>query len=231
MAGVTPRIALTVPVSTSESETYARYRIALERAGASVVEVRPGDAAPEDIDGLCLSGGPDVDPSRYGETDAGVEREGISPERDELELGIARRALDRDLPVLAICRGFQVLNVALHGTLVQDVQGHRSTDHVTHRVTAKAGSKLADACGAGPLQVNSRHHQAVTADGLAPGLVATTAVGELIESFESTEHRWVVGVQWHPERVRADDEPVDENAARIFGAFVAEASRSAVRGR
>lgn len=224
-----PRIALTTPVSTSESETYARYRLALERAGASVVEVRPGDALPDDIDGLCLSGGPDVDPSRYGEADDGVEREHVSPERDELELALTRQALDGDVPVLAICRGFQVLNVAMQGTLVQDVAGHRSTDHVTHRVTAAPGSKLAHACGAAPMTVNSRHHQAVTPERLAPGLIPTTSVGELIESFESTDHRWVVGVQWHPERVRADDEPVDENAARIFAAFVAAASREAVR--
>jgi putative glutamine amidotransferase len=229
MSGVTPRIALTTPVPTSESETYARYRLALERAGAAVVEVRPGDAIPEDIDGLCLSGGPDIDPSRYGEADDGVEREHVSPERDELELALARRALDGDLPVLAICRGFQVLNVAMHGALVQDVAGHRSTDHATHRVVATPGSRLAEACGAAPMSVNSRHHQAVTAKKLASGLTPTTTVGELVESFESTQHRWVVGVQWHPERVRADDEPVDENAARIFAAFVAAASRAAVR--
>lgn len=229
MVGVKPRIALTTPVATTQSETYARYRLALERAGASIVEVRPGDRLPDDIDGLCLPGGPDVDPVRYGESDDGVEREHVSVERDEMEFALTRRALDRDLPILGVCRGFQVLNVVLGGALVQDVSGHRKGDHVTHRVIPAAGSRLAAACGPGPLSVNTRHHQAVTAETLAPGLVATTAVGDIIEAFESTEQRWVVGVQWHPERVRADEEPVDENAARIFEALVAEASRSAVR--
>lgn len=226
-----PRIALTTPVATSGSDTYRRYALALERAGASVVELRPGDPVPDDIAGVCLSGGPDVDPIRYGQADAGVERDGVSSARDELELGLARWALDADLPLLAICRGFQVLNVAMRGTLVQDVSGHRAADHVIHEVTPAAGSRLAAACGAGPITVNSRHHQAVTDRELAPGLVVTARVGALVEAFESAAHRWVVGVQWHPERVLADDEPVDANAARIFGAFVAEASRSPVRGR
>jgi len=224
-----PRVALTTPVATSESETYARYRLALERAGADVVEVHPGDALPADIDGLCLSGGGDVEPRRYGAEYEGTERESVKPERDELEFTILEHALARDLPVLAICRGFQVLNVQLHGALVQDVSGHRATDHTTHTVRAASGSRLARACGDAPMRVNSRHHQAVTRRELAPGLVPTALVDDLVEAFESDAHRWVVGVQWHPERVRADDEPVDENAARIFGAFVAEASRAPIR--
>lgn len=218
-----PRIALSTPVPTSESDTYARYVRALERAGAEVHEVHPGDPLPDDVDGVCLSGGGDVDPRRYGEDDAGVERATVSAPRDELELALAARALERDIPLLAICRGFQVLNVALDGTLVQDVAGHRASDHVTHRVAPARGSRLAAACGEAPMTVNSRHHQAVTECELAPGLVATAHVGDLIEAYESPTHRWVVGVQWHPERVRADEEPVDANAARIFDSFVAEA--------
>lgn len=224
-----PRIALSTPVPTATNETYARYARALEKAGAEVVEVRPGDALPRDVDGIVLSGGPDVDPRRYGEDDAGVERQNVSAERDDLELALAKRALDDDIPLLAVCRGFQVLNVAMDGKLVQDVTGHRATDHVTHRVTPETGSHLAAACGDAPMTVNSRHHQAVTRRELAPGLVPTVFVGDLIEAFESPSHRWVVGVQWHPERVLASDEPVDANAARIFDAFVAEASRTPTR--
>lgn len=223
-----PRIALSTPVPTSASDTYARYARALERAGASVVEVHPGDALPEDVDGICLSGGGDVDPRRYGEADAGVERATVSAPRDDLELALANLALERDLPLLAICRGFQVLNVAMHGTLVQDISGHRATDHVTHRVTPAQGSRLAAACGDAPMTVNSRHHQAIRRQELAAGLVPTASVGDLVEAFESPAHRWIVGVQWHPERVGADEEPVDEHAARIFAAFVAEAARSLV---
>ncbi len=224
-----PRIALTTPVPAGSSDTYVRYVRALERAGAAVVEVHPGDDVPDDIDGVCLPGGGDVDPQRYGEPDAGVDRATVNAARDEVELALAARALERDLPVLAICRGFQLLNVAMKGRLVQDVPGHRASDHATHRVTAARGTRLAAACGTAPMAVNSRHHQAVTANELAPGLVPTAVVGELIEAFESAGHRWVVGVQWHPERVAADEEPVDESAARIFGAFVAQASRAPIR--
>ncbi len=220
-----PRIALTTPVATSASETYARYRRALARAGADVVEVRPDDAPPEAIDGLCLPGGGDVDPARYGQADAGVEREGVMPERDDLEFAVLARALASDLPVLAICRGFQVLNVQLGGTLVQDLPGHRATDQVTHIARPMPGSRLAAACGAGPMTVNSRHHQGVTTKELARGLTPTVLVGGLVEALESPSHRWVVGVQWHPERTAE----VDERAARIFDAFVAEASRTPIR--
>jgi putative glutamine amidotransferase len=223
-----PRIAMSTPVATSQNETYARYRRALERAGASVIEVRPGDPLPEDLDGVCLTGGGDVDPARYGEADAGVERTTVSAERDDLEFALAGHALERDIATLAICRGFQLLNVAMAGKLVQHVDGHRATDHVTHRITAAPDSRLAAACGV-EMTVNSRHHQAVTRTELAPGLIPTAFVGDLIEAFESDHHRWVVGVQWHPERVRADEEPVDAAAARIFDAFVSEAARTPVR--
>jgi putative glutamine amidotransferase len=221
-----PRIALTTPVPTSENDTYARYARALERAGAAIVEVRPGDELPPDVDGVCLSGGPDVDPTRYGEADAGVERAMVDAARDGLEFAIAQWALEQDIPVLAVCRGFQVLNVVMKGKLLQDVSGHRASDHVTHRITATPGSRLAAACGSDPMTVNSRHHQAVTPDRLAPALVATVQHDGLVEAFESVDHRWVVGVQWHPERVLADEEPVDSSAARIFDAFVAEARRA-----
>ena len=224
-----PRIALTTPVAASASETYARYRLALELSGAEVVEVHPGDDLPKDIDGLCLSGGGDIAPSEYGRGDPdGVCRD-VDAARDRLELDLARPALERDVPVLGVCRGFQVLNVARGGTLVQDVAAHRATDHVTHEVVPQPGSRLAEACGDAPIVVNSRHHQAVTDRELARGLVPTAYVGELVEAFESDAHRWVVGVQWHPERVRADEEPVDARAARIFDAFVREAARTPIR--
>lgn len=225
-----PRIALTVSASQTAENLAARRRYvrALERAGADVVEVAPDAEIPADIAGLCLSGGGDIAPAEYGEADpTGVCRD-IDVARDRTEREVARRALDRDIPVLGVCRGFQVLNVAFDGKLLQDVNGHRSTDHATHLVTPATPSRLADACGAGPLQVNSRHHQAVSVRELGRGLRATAFVGDLVEAFESTRHSWVVGVQWHPERVGAAEEGVDENAARIFDAFVAEASRSRI---
>lgn len=193
-----------------------RYIAALEAAGAEVRVVAPGDPLPDDVGALCLAGGEDLESWRYGEPDTGVETP--DPERDELELALVRRATERDVPILGICRGFQVLNVALGGTLVQHVDGHRpaGTEVVKHRVTALPGSRLAALYGEVPFTVNSRHHQAVNDARLAPGLRPTAYVGDLIEAFESPSHRFLVGVQWHPERVK---DGID-HPERIFASFV-----------
>ena len=224
-----PRIALTVSAVRTAANLASRenYVRALTGAGADVVVVEPGGEIPQDIDGICFSGGGDIAPERYGEVDSDKVCENVIPERDETELDGARRALDADMPVLGICRGFQLINVALGGTLAQDVKGHQAKgdEVIEHRLAAVPDSKLARATSAETLRVNSRHHQAVTADRLAPSLRATVLHDGLIEAFESTEHRWVIGVQWHPERTAE----VDEKAARIFAAFVAEASRSPIR--
>jgi putative glutamine amidotransferase len=220
-----PLVALTVSPTPTTSNLAARERYirALQAAGANVVVVAPGDRLPDDLAGICFSGGGDIAPERYGEVDAEKVCENVIPERDELELSAARRALDADLPILGICRGFQLLNVALGGTLALDIKGHQATgdEVVEHRLAAERGSRLANATSADELRVNSRHHQAVTPDRLAPSLRATVLHDGLVEAFESNDHRWVVAVQWHPERTAE----VDERAARIFDAFVAEATR------
>ncbi len=224
-----PRIVLTVSAAPTAANLTSRERYvsALRAAGADVIVAEPGDTVPSDIDGICFSGGGDIAPERYGEVDPENVCESIVPERDELELAAAKRALAADMPILGICRGFQLLNVALGGTLAIHVEGHRAKgdELITHRLTAASGSKLARATSAKDLRVNSRHHQAVTADRLAPALVPTVFHDGLVEAFESTKHRWVVGVQWHPERTHE----VDADAVRIFDAFVAEASRSPSR--
>lgn len=224
-----PRIALTVSAAPTAANLASRERYvnALRLAGADVIVAEPGDAIPADIDGICFSGGGDIAPERYGEVDADNACESVVPERDELELDAAKRALAADMPILGICRGFQLLNVALGGTLAMDVKGHQAkgAELITHRLAAAPGSKLARATSAEELSVNSRHHQAVTADRLARDLVPTVFHDGLVEAFESTKHRWVVGVQWHPERTHE----VDPDAVRIFDAFVAQASRSPSR--
>ncbi len=223
-----PRIALTTSASRTPQSLAARERYvrALRAAGAGVVVLEPGDTVPPDLSGVCFAGGPDIHPARYGEVDRDGVCGPIDEARDELELSLARRALEADLPVLGICRGFQLLNVAFGGSLVMHVDGHQVSGDavITHVVDVPAGTRIARATAPGRVRVNSRHHQAVTRERLAPGLRATVLHDGLVEAFESDTHRWVVAVQWHPERMSE----VDPSAARIFDAFVAEASRSPI---
>lgn len=222
-----PVVVLTVARDNGSEfrrESRQRYVSALERAGADVVVLSPTDTPPDRFDALCLSGGEDVEAWRYGEEDTRPEpRTPCDADRDALELSLARGALERDLPVLGICRGFQVLNVVCGGKLVQHHEGHEAPAHSgvnTHDVSAEPGSGLARLYGSDPFRINSRHHQAVDDATLAPGLRPAVRHDGLIEAFESTQHSDVLGVQWHPERV-ADglDDP-----ERIFESFVRAAA-------
>jgi len=230
------RIALTIgkPTSARALAARANYVAALERARAEVVVVEPGERIPTDVDGLCLAGGPDIAPARYGESDPNHLAKEPDLERDEMEFGAIDAALRRDIPVLGICRGFQLINVALGGRLVLNVDHHEPEDPDSvrlHRdVAIDASSKLAAASGGAPLDVNTRHHQAITSRELAPSLRATAYVGDLIEAFESDEHRWVVGVQWHPERI-GKDQGMSPEVAGVFDAFVQEAARTTTASR
>lgn len=158
------------------------------------------------LDGLILSGGGDVHPRRFGQPLDGAEPHSIDERRDELELALAPAALARDLPVFGICRGCQVLNVAMGGGMVQHFDGHRTPeggDTHYHDVTIRPGSRLHAAVGGEALAVNTFHHQGVDAPALAPVFTpAATAQPDawIVEAYESSRHRWVVGVQWHPER-------------------------------
>jgi putative glutamine amidotransferase len=236
---VKPRIALTLSGSASKRNAVAReqYLEAIRRAGAEPIAIFPNDPLPESFDGLCLTGGGDIDPARYGADN--VASTDIDEARDATELAILERALARDVPVLGICRGFQLINVHLGGSLEQHHLGHApkyppdgasvaddpaGADAVRHEVTAAPGSRLAAACGDAAFVVNSSHHQVVTSDRLASDLRATAHVGELVEALESPSHRWVVAVQWHPERTAQ----VGAAATRIFDAFVAEVKRTPV---
>jgi putative glutamine amidotransferase len=227
-----PRIAVTLCGHATPRCAIARdqYLGAIRRAGAEPIAVDPTDAVPAEFDGLCLTGGGDIDPARYGADN--VASMDIEERRDAIELMLLEHALARDIPVLGICRGFQLLNVRFGGSLEQHHLGHSpkyppagapvsddpaGTDAVRHLTVAEPGSRLAAACGDEAFIVNSSHHQVVTPDRLASELRATARVGELVEALESPAHRWVVAVQWHPERTAQ----VAAAATRIFDAFVA----------
>ncbi len=220
-----PRIAITrwedVP-----GERLQFYWDRAREAGAEVVDLLSTERT--QFDGLILTGGIDVDPVLYGqERNAKVRH--VDPRRDEFELTVLRRALDADLPVLAICRGHQLLNVALGGSLLQHIEGDGHRAHKDgempsrwHAVQLETGSRLHAAYRTGEMVVNSRHHQAVLEETLAPDLhcVARSSHG-LVEGVESASHSWVVGVQWHPERLESDHPAFAERSRNLFQAFVA----------
>lgn len=175
------------------------------------------------LDGLILSGGGDVHPRRFGQPLNGAEPHSIDERRDELELALAPAALERNLPVFGICRGCQVLNVAMGGGMVQHFDGHRTPeggDTHFHEVTLLPGSRLQGVVASETLTVNTFHHQGVDARTLAP-LFSPAAVAQpddwIVEAYESPNHHWVVGVQWHPER----HFELNEGHRRIWESFFA----------
>lgn len=186
------------------------------------VDPLPPDEQLAQLDGLLLSGGGDVHPRYYGQPIKGSEPDEIQIERDELELPLARAALAADMPILAICRGMQVLNIAAGGGLLQHIDGHRSPKERAnyHDVAVGAGTLLARVLDTtGPLPTNTYHHQAVTLDTLAPGfrpsgLTVQTPI--LVEAMESEAARWAVAVQWHPERFYE----LDPRHQRLFSQFI-----------
>jgi putative glutamine amidotransferase len=172
------------------------------------------------FDGLLLTGGTDVNPSRFG---AQPQPETDAPDdpRDEAELALIREAIERDIPILAICRGLQILNVFHGGTLVQHIVGHdpekEDTSAVAHEVVFEPASKLSRIASDVKWGVNSRHHQAVSKVGDHLYISARDAKDGVVEGLERRDKRFVVAVQWHPEdQVRAHPEQL-----RLFESFAA----------
>jgi anthranilate synthase component 2/putative glutamine amidotransferase len=209
---------------------HASYVAAVRRAGGIAVLLPPQDDGADEvlsrIDGLVLTGGADVDPARYGQ--AADERTSRPRTlRDEWEFALARAALDRDLPLLAVCRGLQILNVALGGSLDQHLpdltghEGHQPGPGVfgTVEVNLTSGTRTAALLGT-RTRVNCHHHQAL-AD-VAPALRVTGRADDgTVEAAEIPDKLFVVGVQWHPEE--------DTEDTRLFAGLVTEARRYAGR--
>ncbi len=240
MSAPRPAIGICTPVGDASFGVWNQqaallpsgYVSAIRRAGGLALMVAPDPQLVEDpdellsrIDGLILSGGNDVDPASYG-ADRQPETLATTPDRDAFEIALTRRAVELDMPVLGICRGMQVLNVAFGGTLLQhlpDVFGHEdhrrvpgSFEGADHDVRLVPGSLAAKAAGELLHTSKSHHHQGV--DVIGEGLIVTgvAVIDDLVEAIEIPGRRFVLGVQWHPE--------ADERS-RVIGALVQAAKQ------
>lgn len=231
-----PRIGLTTSPSLHDS----RFVEALERAYVTSV-VRAGGipfllpvldpaevaTVAESLDGIFFAGGGDLDPAHYGAPESS-HAAGVDAGRDAYEMALARHGVERGLPMLGICRGCQVLNVAMGGTLVPHLPEVTDQEHclrerfaeAVHTVDVVPGSRLHAATRLARIGVNSLHHQAV--DRVGDGLVvAARADDGVIEAVEGTGTRQVLGVQWHPELL-----PAEPGHAELFGWLVEQAARN-----
>lgn len=234
-----PRIAVSGVVRSwdgaDRTGVNAAYLRAVVTAGGVPLVLSPlmgaslAGRALEGMDGVILTGGEDIDPSWYGHSPSPL----LSPpsqDRDLFELALFGVARQRELPILGICRGIQLINVALGGTLFQDLPTERKgqvnhrpngpRDARSHRVRLQDGSRAADALRSTSISVNSSHHQAIK--DLAPGLVATGWTDDdLIEAAETPgDSPWLLAVQWHPEEMHADPRAPERG---LFAALVREA--------
>lgn len=215
---------------TNRVRLTAAYVTALENAGLVPLIVPPlstsraATAILDSVAGLVLTGGEDVDPARYGEARHQKLR-AVNAERDATEAALVQEARARKTPVLAICRGIQILNVALGGTLVQDIGSQCSTsivhddegarDSRSHEITIEPGSRIAAAMETEHCTVNSFHHQSVKR--VAEGMRVTARSPDgIIEGLESTDDWWVMAVQWHPEEMTGSAEPWDRGLFKSF---------------
>lgn len=253
--GVPRQMKPIIGITPSPSEdafshgTFSRYAIsnnyteAVEAAGGVPVVLPPQASNLDEmlgiLDGLLLSGGGDIRPERYGDPTVHPKTYGIHDLRDTFEIALVRAAIQRDMPLLCICRGIQVLNVALGGTLIQDVADQHGTQvehrqqandipasEPSHEVVVVPGSLLERVYGITTIPTNSFHHQAVK-DGSPELRAIATAPDGIVEGVERPESTWVLGVQWHPEMMfRAHAEHLQP-----FRALVDASSRTAGHSR
>jgi putative glutamine amidotransferase len=228
--------SLTVNAHPERAYVNSTYLYAVQQAGGVPVPLPPQlssrswERLAAGLDGLLLTGGGDIDPALFGEAPHSTLYD-VAPLRDTFEVAAARWALEHRMPILCVCRGMQVLNVALGGSLYQDVGTEPGTtlahsqkeprDQPTHKVTVAPGSRLADVLGAEEVETNSMHHQAIKK--LGHGLTAVAwAPDQIVEGLELPDHPgFALAVQWHPEELVGHSDA----ARRLFAALVRHARR------
>jgi putative glutamine amidotransferase len=239
-----PAIGICAAIERVSWGVWSRYEVtlaprayvrAVQSAGGMAWLLPPDDAAVADpdlildrLDGLILAGGADVDPASYG-AETHAETRGTWPERDRFELALARRALERDMPLLGICRGMQLLNVALGGTLDQHLpesvgsEVHRSAAGTfgEHHVRLQPESLACKAAGIDGFVVWSHHHQGVAEVGEGLRVSGWSVEDDLVEAIELPGKRFALGVVWHPE---------EDPDSRVIGALVGAARGAMVEG-
>lgn len=234
---------------------YVPYAESAELAGGETIYLDPHPDADiakiiASIDGLLLTGGKDVHPRYYaahnepGDSELSdeelIEAYGMDcdPDRDAFEIPLIKSAYEAGIPIFGVCRGLQVLNVALGGSLIKDIRTGRKhwpirpseTDEGTmgdsrrHLITVMPHTRMAEILGECPIMVNSRHHQGIS-QAQKSDLLNTAAIGPdgIIEAVESTDHPWAVAVQWHPERIQ--DDFIYEPSRELFNRFISEAAK------
>ncbi len=212
------------------------YAQSVQRAGGIAVLLPPDPAASDDpdpwldlLDGLVITGGADIDPSFYGAA-PDPHTKGTVPERDAFEIALASGAMERDLPLLGVCRGMQVMNVARGGTLIQHLpadvghEDHRrslgSFDNADHEVRLRGGSLAERSAGEKIHSTKSHHHQGVARIGEGFDVTGWATIDDLPETIEDPSLRFALGVQWHPEA---------DPASQLIAALVEAARSQAVR--
>ena len=215
----------------NEKDPNNNYIRAIEKHGGIARPLYPGtpSEAFRGLKGLLLTGGRDIDPIHYGEEEH--ETTDIDFERDELELPLCKQAMEENLPVFGICRGIQIMNVASGSSLYQDIPS-QFTDHLTHKIIENTDdswhdiqiqpdSLLNQITGETTTEVNSRHHQSLKVIGEGFTVTAQSKDG-IIEAIEDTSKRFMLGVQYHPERMfkEPDSLELQEHSAKLFTAFI-----------
>lgn len=220
-----PLIGITGDIDVRDGKTYlyidVRYGRLIEECGGIPLLLHPTESVKgiiSKIDGLLLSGGEDIHPRYYSEEPKYPME--LSPDiRTDFETALVKEVMTKSLPILGICHGMQLINVALGGTLYQDLKSQNFTakEHQLgdgrHQVFITRGTRFFDLMGRSMIDVTSTHHQAVK--NIAPGLrVCVRANDSVIEAFEMPEYPFLIGVQWHPEKVP------DEDSRRLFQGFI-----------